>query len=118
MDNYYCFKYDNTLSRHNSNSSIYYDALSRSTSSFSLYNTPITSLTPVPSHSNLVMTPLTTNRVEKKRRGKRWIFKNLIRYRFFYWIIACVLFRNGIQQAFQQVFLTLLHRKQRKLMPL
>ncbi|KAG1140729.1 hypothetical protein G6F37_008078 [Rhizopus arrhizus] len=68
MDNYYCFKYDSTLSRHNSNSSIYYDALSRSTSSFSLYNTPITSLTPVPSHSNLVMTPLTTNRVEKKRR--------------------------------------------------
>lgn len=40
MDNYYCFKYDSTLSRHNSNSSIYYDALSRSTSSFSLYNTP------------------------------------------------------------------------------
>jgi hypothetical protein len=40
MDNYYCFKYDSTLSRHNSNSSIYYDALSRSTSSFSLYNNP------------------------------------------------------------------------------
>jgi hypothetical protein len=44
------------LSRRNSNTSIYYDTLeplTRPPSSFSLYATPISSLTPVASHTNL-----------------------------------------------------------------
>ncbi|CAO3699862.1 unnamed protein product [Rhizopus stolonifer] len=119
--------YDDKLSRRNSNSSIYYDArttLSRSAS--------FTALTPISLKKTLSMQKLTvgiqdlftTNAGETLRDeesgwiklAQRTIKKIKGHRRTFYWILACVLFRNGIQQVFQQVLLLIISRQWRRLL--
>lgn len=195
------------LSRRNSNTSIYFDTLeplTRPASSFSLYATPISSLTPVASHTNLASvakaysslslnskignnmpprlrttiktlgdlfvtpnnassssndsiggisswalseklstiqrqqqqqeqdeTPLSFNNDfnynNNNNNNKTWIYKlyircenavryvtvrilkKMVKYRgTLYWIVACILLRNGVQELIQHVFMLMM----------
>ncbi|KAI8647417.1 CRAL-TRIO domain-containing protein [Parasitella parasitica] len=185
------------ISRRSSSSTIYYDThtspllsmkstgekIARPPSSFSLYNTPLASLSPVASHTNLasvakaysnlslqsklgnsmpprfrttlkqlgdMMTTSASSQFEEgvpswilseklqavqnssnngsnSKRSSSWVLKlmskfettaryvtlklikKLIRYRgTVYWMVACILLRNGVQELLQHVFLIMM----------
>ncbi|KAI8067381.1 CRAL-TRIO domain-containing protein [Thamnidium elegans] len=188
IDPYYAKYRPFIISRRNSNSSMYYDTIdpfTRPPSSFSVYGTPLGSLTPVASHTNLnslakaysslslqskigngmpprlrstiktlFVTPTSssssttdliggvpswvlseklnaihdeTNNNNNNNNNKSWllklimkcehtvryvtirILKKMIRYKStFYWMIACFLLRNGVQELIQHVFMLMM----------
>lgn len=185
IDPYYAKYRPFMMSRRNSNSSMYYDTIdpfTRPPSSFSVYGTPIGSLTPVASHTNLnslakaystlslqskigngmpprlrstiktlFVTPTSSSssstdliggvpswvlseklnairdETSNDNNNNNWlltlimkcehtvryvtirILKKMIRYkRTFYWMVACFLLRNGVQELIQHVFMLMM----------